>query len=273
MRSPTPLCAFALLFFAVQLADIAHAAPNPPQDSSGHKATPPERSQIIWDQGFQLPPGAHLRFAKVDETNGADGHMMHYRIYADAAERGLPYVLGVWRVGTDVEALQVLTETAYVNHKGLLLTNPPNPGQQDADSLNDGSEVEVGVKAAQGEPVRFILHSEDWKTMIGGTLVPFPIAAADKNCKVSAMLAQPDGTSVLFYVDGFPPNTVLSAQSASQGAPQTRKIYTDANGHGSLFDAPQTKGADSGTLTETVHTSSCAVSVSVPWSKGAYHPM
>jgi hypothetical protein len=273
MRRPLPLCALALPFLAVQLADIAHAAPSPPQDNSTHKSASPEHSQIIWDQGFQLPPGAHLRFVKSDETNGADGHVMHYRIYADGAERGVPYVLGVWRVGTDVDALQVLTETAYVNHKGLLLTNPPNPGQQDADALNDGSEVEVGIKAAQGEPVRFLLRSDDWKTMIGGTLVPFPITAADKGCKLTAMLSQPDGTSVLFYVDGFPPNTVLAAQSASQGAPQNRKIYTDTKGHGSLFDAPQARGADSGTLTETVHANGCTVAVSVPWSKGAYHPM
>lgn len=273
MRGSTPLCATTLPLLAMQLAAFAYTAPNPPQVNGSHKATSPERSQLTWDQGFQLPPGAHLRFAKVDETNGPDGHMLHYRVFADGAEPGIPYVLGVWRVGTDVEGLQILTETAYVNHKGLLLTNLPNPGQQDADSLTDGSEVNVGVKAAQGEPIRFILRSEDWKTMIGGTLVPFPVSVADKNCTLTAMLAQPDGTSVLFYVDGFPPNSVLTAQSSSQGAPQDRKIYTDAKGHGSLFDTPQTKGASSGTLTETVHANGCTVSVSVPWSKGAYHPM
>jgi hypothetical protein len=273
MRGSFPVCALTLPIIAAQIAAVGHAAPNPPQDNSSHGTSSSEHSQVTWDQGFQLPPGARLRFAKLNETNGPDGHVEHYRIFADAADRGIPYVLGVWRVGTDVDALQVLTETAYVNHKGLLLTNPPNPGQQDADSLDDGSEIEVGVKAAKGEPVRFILHSEDWKTMIGGTLIPFPIEAADKGCKISALLAQPDGSSVLLYVDGFPPNSVLTAQSASQGAPQPRKIYTDAKGHGSLFDSPQTKGADSGTLTETVHTTGCTVAVSIPWSKGAYHPM
>jgi len=267
MRGLIPLCAIAFPWIALPAAALAVTPPA--QDGETHKAPSAQHQQIIWDQGFQLPPGAHLRFAKVDETSSPDGHLMHYRIYATGADTGTPYTLGVWRVGTDVEGLQVLTETAYVNHKGLLLTNPPNPGQQDADALTDGSEIDVAVKAAQGEPVRFILRSQDWKTMIGGTLVPFPIEATDKNCKMSALLGQPDGSSDLFYVDGLPPNTVQMAQNGTQ----QKKIYTDAKGHASFFDSPQAKGAGSGTLTETVHANGCTVSVSVPWSKGAYHPM
>jgi hypothetical protein len=228
---------------------------------------------MLWDQGFDLPPGSHLRFVKIGETASDVGHLLRYRIFADAAPQGVPYILGVWRIGTDLDDMQILSESAYVNRKGLVLNNPPNPGQQDATELTDGSEAVVDIKAAKGEPVRFVLRTEDSKTMIGGTLVPFPIESADKACRLRALLADPEANSILLYADGFPSNSVLTLQSDSQGATHQRTIYTDAKGHGSTIDAPHVKGTDAGTATETIRAKGCTLSVSVPWGAGSFHPM
>jgi len=263
-------------FAVLLIAAVAVSVAAPPALGSGSGAKKPasiERSQLLWDQGFDLPPGAHLRFAKIDETAAPDGHTLHYRIYADGAQPGTPYVLGLWRIGTAVDDLEVLSETAYVNHKGLLLGNLPNPAQQDSDTLTDGSELDVTVKVAKGEPVRFILHSQDWKTMIGGTLIPYPLESVNKNCRLAALIADRDANSALFYFDGLPPNTELAAQGSSNGTVQNQTIDTDAKGHATLIAPTHPKGVDTGTMTESVRTNACAVSVSVPFGAGSYHPM
>jgi hypothetical protein len=278
MRGPTRLCALTLPLLASLLAPIGHAAPKAasPRDNFGGGSRQPEsneRYQMLWDQGFDLPPGSHLRFAKVDETAGQNGKSIRYRVYADAAQQGGPYILGVWRIGTPIDDLQILSEAAYVNHKGLVLGNPPNPAQQEADALNDGSELDVSVTVAQGEPVRLVLRTEDSRVMIGGTLVPFPIQSADKSCRLSALLADPDANALLIYADGFPRNSILTVQNVSQGVVQEQKLYTDARGHGSAIVLPHLRGADSGTATETIQAGGCKVSLSVPWGKGSYHPL
>ena len=278
MRGPTRFCALTLPLLASLLAPVGHAAPKAANsrmstDGGSNQPESTERYQMLWDQGFDLPPGSHLRFAKVDETAGLNGKALRYRVYADAAQQGVPYVLGVWRVGAPLDDMQVLSEGAYVNRKGLVLGNPPNPAQEEADALNDGSELNVTVTVAQGEPVRLVLRTEDSRVMIGGTLIPFPIQSADKRCKLNALLADPQANSILLYADGFPPNSVLTLQNVSQGVVQQQKIYTDGKGHGSGIVLLRIKGADSGTATETILAGGCKVSVSVPWGRGSYHPM
>jgi len=273
MRALPSLCSLTLLLLACAPPLALHAAATPTESmgAGGGKASSPERQQILWDQGFQLPAGARLRFAKIDETAGPDGHTLRYRIYADAASQGTAYVLGLWRIGTDLDNMEILSETAFVNRRGLLMNNLPNPGQADSPSLDDGSEIDVSVKVAKGEPVRLILRTQDWKTMIGGTLVPYPLEATDKGCKLSALLAQPEANSVLVYADGFPPNSILPLSGSLDGATNQQKIYADARGHGSAIEQPRVKGVDTGTLTESVKTPGCSVTVSLPWGKGSYH--
>jgi hypothetical protein len=277
MRGLLRLGVLPLLLLAIPFLSAGGAAagnpPNPAGSGPDKRPTTLERYQMLWDQGFDLPAGSHLRFVKIGEAGSDVGHLLRYRIFADAGQEGVPYVLGVWRIGTDLEDLQILSESAYVNRKGLVLNNPPNPGQQDATELNDGSEAVVDIKAAKGEPVRFVLRTQDSKTMIGGTLVPFPIESTDKACKLRALLADPAANAVLLYADGFPANSVLTVQSDSQGVTHQRTIYTDGKGHGSAIDAPHIKGMDGGTATEAIRASGCTVSVSVPWGEGNFHPM
>ncbi len=277
MRGSLRFCAPPLLFLAIALAcasSQAGAATFPDSGGSGYGKSPSTvRYQMLWDQGFDLPPGSHLRFVKVGEMGSDVGHLLRYRIFADAGEQGVPYVLGVWRIGTEIDDLQILSESAYVNRKGLVMNNPPNPAQQDVTELTDGSETVVDVKAAKGEPVRFVLRTQDSKTMIGGTLVPFPIEATDKTCKLRALLADPEANSVLLYADGFPSNAVLMVQNVSQGVVQEQKFYTDAKGHGAGIVSPRIKGADSGTATETLQGGACKVTLGVPWGEGSFHPM
>jgi hypothetical protein len=271
MRGLLRVCALLLpssFLLCAAFAAGPGADPLPGQGKGPNKSGSPERQQIAWDQGFELPPGSHLRFEKVDPSNDPAEHTVRYRVFADAAQLGTPYVLGVWHIGTDLDNLEIVSESAYVNRKGLVMNNLPNPGQQDSAALTDGSELDVTANVAKGEPVRVILRSQDWKTMIGGTIVPLPIEAANKNCKLRALLAEPEARAVLLYADGFPPNSILTVESNAPG-PAGAKIYTDAKGYGSLIEEPRLKGQGSGTITETVRVPACAVTLSIPWGAGS----
>jgi hypothetical protein len=275
MRGFLRTCALLLLPSLLPCGAFASGrGPDPPPGPAKgtNKSGSPERQQLAWDQGFDLPPGSHLRFEKVDQSNDPAGHAVRYRVFADAAQLSTPYVLGVWRIGNDLDNLEVLSESAYVNRKGLVLNNLPNPGQQDSVALTDGSELEISANVAKGEPVRVILRSQDWKTMIGGTIVPFPIESTSKNCRLRALLAEPEARAVLLYADGFPSNSILTVESNAPGAAGA-KIYTDAKGHGSLIEEPRLNGQSAGTITETVRVPACAVTVNVPWGVGSSSPM
>lgn len=275
MQGSIRLCALIPLFVTASLTGnglkavtAASSAADRPQ-----KQISTEKYQLLWDRGFELPPGSHLRFTKIGASPGPKGTTVRYRVYADAAQQGTPYTFSEWRIGTDLDDLQVISESAFVNRKRLVLSNQPNPGQQDSDSLTDGSELEVSITAAKGEPVRFVLRTEDSKTMIGGTLVPFPIESTDHGCKLNALLADPAANSVILYMDGFPPNSDVAVESVSGGGPQQRTVHTDAYGQASTIDQPHSSGGDSGTATETAQTKNCKVSVNVPWGRGSYHPI
>ena len=69
----------------------------------------------------------------------------------------------MWKIGASVQNLQVFSSAAYVNRKGLLLTEKPNSDQEDIESAGEGLEFDVGIQVANGEPIRSI-GCEPWET-------------------------------------------------------------------------------------------------------------
>lgn len=227
--------------------------------------------QEAWDAGFGNPSGPRLRFVKFDEFNRPDGHFTRYRVYAEGAQEGRPYIFAVLKIGTLPENVQILSSAAFVNRKGLLLTRKPNREEADSEAVGEGVEFDIGIQAANGEPVRFLLRSRDNKVMIPGTLVPFPIESTDKGCRVAALLAAPEGNAALIYADGFPPNSEIEVEGDSAGELKESKHHIDAMGHGVFVELPYVLGKEAGVLKDTLSTKDSTVSVTVPWGKGSYH--
>jgi hypothetical protein len=266
----------ALLPLAFSLAMHGQAAPAGAGASNPASQLPPNvvqmlNSQAVWDSGFNHPKGPRLRFAKLDEVTRPEGHFTRYRIYADRVQEGTPYILAAWSIGTSLEDLHVLSSAVYINRKGLLLTRKPNPDEEDRETVAEDAEYDLGVQAADGEPLRFVLRSADNKVLAPGTLVPFPIQSTDKGCKLSAMLASPDGEAILISGEGFPPNTEVWVQGNSAGELKQSQKPVDAAGRVEFVELPYVLGKDAGTLNDTIATKDCTVSVNIPWGKGTYH--
>jgi hypothetical protein len=153
------------------------------------------------------------------------------------------------------------------------LLNKPKPEQEDSETVADGTEFDVGVKVAKGEPVRFVLRDKKTNMIVPGTLVPSPIESVDKSCKLTALLATPQGNSILVYGDGFSPNSEVVVKSNSAGELKESKNPVDAKGHIQFVELPYVLGKDVGIVKETISTKDCTVSVEIPWGKGSYHPI
>lgn len=260
-----------LLLSSTALHGQAPKAPSDPTSQLPPVVVHMLNTQVAWDDGLNHPNGPRLRFAKVDEVTRPEGHFIRYRIYAAGVPEGAPYILAAWVIGKKLDDLNVLSSSVYVNHKGLLLTRKPNPNEEDSDTVGQDAEYDLGVQAADGEPLRFVLRSPDNKVLVPGTLVPFPVESADNGCKLSALLATPDGEAILIEGDGFAPNTDVLVQSNSEGEVRTSKQSVDANGHLQFVELPYVIEKDVGTLNDTISTKNCTVSVNVPWGKGTYH--
>lgn len=269
---------FCVLALFLSLLSAAAQGQSPSADgSSGNAANqlPPTfmemlNTQVAWDAGFNNPSGPRLRFVQFDEITRPDGHFNRYRIYADGAQEGKPYIFALLKIGTLPKDVQIMSSTAFVNRKGLLMTRKPTFNEEDSETVGADAEFDIGVQAANGEPLRFLLRSKDNKVFVPGTLVPYPIASMDNGCKLEARLAVPEGQAILIYGDGFSPNSEALVQSDSAGEIKESKHSVDANGHVQFFDLPSVTGKDSGVLKDSISTKDCTVSVSIPWGKGTY---
>ena len=226
------------------------------------------RTQISWDQGLGRS-GQHLRFVPFAPPSDP-AHLSHFRIYAEGAAADTPYILGVWNIGTYVKDLQILSNHVYANRKGLLMTRKPKPDEEDSATVDSSAEYDVGVQAADGEPIRFILRSKDNTLLAPGTLIPFPVISTDHSCKLEARRSVPEDQAILISMDGFAPGSTLEIVSDSVGEKKTSQRSVNENGHAEFVELPFVTGKDHGTVHESITTKDCSVSIEIPWGKGSY---
>jgi len=254
-----------VLFFAFSLRDSnAQAGQQLPQ-----AVVDMVKAQVQWDAGVTDATRPHLEFVKSGELNRSDGHFNQFRIFARGVAERKQYALAIWKIGT-AQKLQVLSGPAYVNRKGLMLTRKPSADEEELESAEQGLEYDISVQAADGEPVRFALLSKDSKVIASGTLVPYPLQASDKGCRLSALLSAPEAEIVLVTADGFAPNAELMVEGNSAGELKQSKHKTDANGRVEFVELPYVVGKEAGVLTDTIETPDCSVKLRVPWGKGSY---
>jgi hypothetical protein len=227
-------------------------------------------AQMRWDAGLSDQSHPHLEFVKIDEINRADGHFAFFRVFARGLSEGKQFRMAIWKIGTAIQNLQMISSAAFVNRSGLLLTRKPSADQEDISSADKNLEFDVGVQAANGEPVRFALLGKDSTVAASGTLVPYPLESVDKGCRLSALLSAPEANIVLLTADGFAPNTDLVVKGNSAGELKQSKHKTDANGRVEFGELPYVVGKEFGVLTDAIETPNCSVSVQIPWGKGSY---
>jgi hypothetical protein len=138
--------------------------------------------------------------------------------------------------------------------------------------VDGADEYDLSVQVAKGEPVRFLLVANDLSLQVPGTVVPFPIEASNRKCRLELRLGMPDGEAVLVYADGLPAKTDVPFEATSGSVMKPGKLSTNAKGHAATVDFPFVAGQEAGILDVKIATKGCSVSAEIAWGKGTYHP-
>jgi hypothetical protein len=217
--------------------------------------------QAQWDNAMPDDPsssGLHLRFEKIDGTVEQNGRVAErYRFFAEGATENKVFVLRTWLVDN---TLSTDSRDIYVNTQGLLMIHKPIPGQEMILKAGD-DELVVVVAADNAEPVRFVLASRDGETQFYGTLVPHPLAADDKGCKLEVRIAQPDASAVLVIVDGFPAKTKIPLVLESAGSIDSEVLNTNSDGHAVIASFPLAAAKDLEVIKASAEGPGCLPSV------------
>jgi hypothetical protein len=216
------------------------------------------------------PKGLRIQFEKITDLQEGGGRTVRYRLLVPGAPERQSYVLEVWRIGTEV---QVTPEQVYVNAKGLVMWHVPRPNQEERDSLDRKDEIEVDLKAARGEPIRYILVSPDGKLLVPGTVVPFPAESKSGNCRMEVRLGFPEGEGMLVYLEGLAPGAAVPLQTVSGLATQSPHVIADEHGRAVAIASPVVPGTNAGVVQISMTIKACSVSLEMPWGDGSYRPM
>jgi len=232
--------------------------------------------QVWWDSASPTesnPKGLQIQFSKISDTIHEEKRFVSYRASVPGAPEGQKYLLQIWKIGTSISEMETVSKEIYVNAKGLLMTQKPRPDQEAKDSAENDGEVVLAVRAASGEPCRFVLSNPKKKFLVTGTVVPYPIESKDGNCRLEARRASNQGEAILLYADGLQPNSEVPLQSSSENEAHSASVQVDGHGHAGTVILPFVIGKDSGVLKAWIATKGCSVSVEIPWGKGSYHPL
>jgi hypothetical protein len=271
-RLGVPVFALALLVFASRAGSAQSPAPAIPRNDQISPTTLLQQ-QVGLDEAApneRNPKGLRIQFEKIGELKDENGHTTHYRLLIPGAPERQSYVLGVWRIGVGVKSTP---QQVYVNAKGLVMWHLPVGDQENATVLDADNEVEVDLKAARGEPIRYVLASPDGKYFFPGTVVPYPVESKDGKCRMEARLGLPQGEAVLVFVDGLAPSAILPLQTISAGEKHAPMLAADAKGHAAAIVEPEVANRNAGVVTISLKAPGCSLSVEVPWGAGSYQPL
>lgn len=219
--------------------------------------------QARWSEQQDLNPNhLRLRFVKIDEQSSQGGRVAdRYRIYVEGASENKVFEFSYYLLNGDL--LQPAHDL-YVNSQGLLMIHKPRPEQEMIVEAPNEEFVFTPVTGT-AEPVRFLFSSMDLQLQIFDTLVPHPMVADDKGCKLELRIAQPDTKAVLVLADGFPAKSKIPLVLESEGETAVQEMIADANGHAVVANFPYVLGKAQGNLKATAEGPNCVPSVVLPW--------
>jgi hypothetical protein len=137
-------------------------------------------------------------------------------------------------------------------------------------TLKADQPVEITATVAKGEALRVALVAADKKHGAATTLVPFPIAAEDRGCKLQVIRGTKDDELVLIVGDGFTSTTNFVAGSESFGEKRPMGAKPNAQGHFVVAMTPWVTGHDNGDTVIYVQNDTCSPTLSFHWGKDSY---
>jgi hypothetical protein len=242
-------------------------------------------------------PGITLTMKETGREKAASGTIITYHLMATGFAPGTRLTLLRWPLNQNVNAVM---NGIVIDASGTAVCGPPAPspsapsptGADSNSASGTGSgatgpattpgvpactkttqpnaPVEIATTAAKGEAVRVGLLAEDRKSGVAASVVPFPIAAEDKGCKLEVLLGSKDAELVLIEGDGFKPDQPFDAGTESFGQKTSLAAKPDAQGHFAAAMTPYIQGHDNGDTVVYYQSTACTPTLSFHWGKGSY---
>ncbi len=144
---------------------------------------------------------------------------------------------------------------------------PANSTKSCAERMK-GAELRLTYSPGIGEIYRHALISEDTKSRIFFSFVPFPILATDKACSLEVVELKPGFGLVLIRGNGFQPgeDILLHMQSYQDVHDKTVKVSPQGQFHAE--NTPFVQGRTTGVVDVTVTAKGCSPKISFNWGAG-----
>jgi len=217
---------------------------------------------IRWDQSSTPGVKADVELVKKSEVNGQAN--VEYRLKITGAPPTDRYVLIGWPI--------TFTNSVFMMD-GLSVAKDGTVGCP-ADSYGTcaqrikGKELLLTYQPGLGEIFRHALISDDKKSKIFFSFVPFPIVEKDKACSLEVVELKPGFGLVLVRGRGFQPGEHIQFHSDSYQDVHNAAVTADQQGR---FEAPYTpwvKGRTMGESHISATAKSCAPKISFNWGAG-----
>uniref|UniRef100_A0A372IPK6 Uncharacterized protein n=1 Tax=Paracidobacterium acidisoli TaxID=2303751 RepID=A0A372IPK6_9BACT len=225
--------------------------------------------QAHWGVAMSTP-GVSLSMKEVGRTKTPQGTELTYRVSAIGFTAGEKLAFMRWPLDGNIETTM---DNLTVSPSGEAICGPA-PTAADPTSCTKTMEasqpLEVKATVAPGEAIRIALIDADQKRGAATSVVPFPIAGADKGCKIELLLGLKNAGLVLIEGEGFPPNASLALNTSSFGEKSALNAKTDPGGHLIVAMMPGVKGHASGATTVSYQGTACSPSLTFPWGADSY---
>jgi hypothetical protein len=196
------------------------------------------------------------------QESSRSGRTIKFRLSAEGVAKDAIYSIVAWPV-TQKQPVEV-QQGVTLDASGLAIC-AGTPTTCRGDKPND--PIDLVFQPAPGEPLRLGLVSAGGAIKVFAKIVPVPLRGEDRGCTVEGALLTPGSELVLIEGSGFPPNSVLTMDSDSEGERHSQKSKADAGGRYASAMLPYKQGVAGGTLKVDLKSAECSPSVRIPWGR------
>jgi hypothetical protein len=194
------------------------------------------------------------------------GTVLSYNLIGKGFPDGVVYNL--WRL-IPGKSPELLTKGVSFDKHGVLVCSG-KPGYCSGAGPDD--PINLKTTASLGEEKRMAVVSEDGKIAGFADVVPFPIEATDKSCKLSVVRMSPLANVVLTSASGLKPNQtfVVSKRYGYDSASQRYTAGSDGTWESLISTEPSME--QKGKASISVSDGNCVVSVTFDYGPGSNKP-
>jgi hypothetical protein len=220
------------------------------------------QATINWDQS--TTPGIKASPELIKKADVQGQQVLEYRVRVTGAPHNQGYTLIAWPI-TLANPVTMMDGLAIA--KDGTVGCPPDSTASCAQRMK-GAELKLTYSPGLGEIYRHALISDDKKSKVFFSFVPYPIAEKDKNCSLEVVELKPEFGLVLVRGSGFQPGELIQFHAASYQDLHNASVKADAQGRFVAPYTPWVKGRTMGVSEVSATAKGCAPKLSFNWGAG-----